>query len=90
MLIRYVDITSILVEAQKAVDDAKISDDLRSVAFQKAVEALSQRIAEPKTGTASSRPGSTVVAHSGGSGTEKIVGRLALTAEAIGEISFRQ
>jgi len=80
------DITSILVEAQKAVDDAKISDDLRSIAFGKAVEALSQRIGEPQAGAAPVRRSSVSAAHTGESGTEKIGGRLGLAAEVIGEI----
>ena len=34
-------ISEILIQAQKAVDEAKVSDDLRTVAFGKAVEMLS-------------------------------------------------
>src|SRR5947207_15191995 len=34
-------ILEILIEAQKAVDEAKLSEDLRTVAFGKAVEMLS-------------------------------------------------
>ncbi len=33
-------ISEILIQAQKAVDEAKVSDDLRTVAFDKAVEML--------------------------------------------------
>ena len=80
-------VQDILIQAQKAVDEGKISGDLRAVAFQKAIELLSQDSGvkgKALPTTSAQRPG----ALPGGaeSGTEKISRKLGLSPDAVGEI----
>ncbi|MFN2477245.1 MAG: hypothetical protein ABR526_13000 [Chthoniobacterales bacterium] len=80
------DIRQILIDAQKAVDESGISDDLRQLAFQKAVDALSRADQAPvvgPSGIAHAKPAADVPA---GSGSEKITRRLGIAAEVVGEI----
>jgi hypothetical protein len=78
------DISKILIQAQKVVDEAKISEDLRGIAFGKAVELLAQektpikQFAAPATASPTAGAGEVVV--------EKIARKLDLSMDSTGEV----
>ena len=81
-------IQEILIQAQKAVDEAKISEDLRKVAFDKAVEMLTgQSTAIPNAhGAVASKARSTAISGGEESVVAKIARKLGFPAETIAEI----
>jgi hypothetical protein len=82
------DIKEVLLEAQRAVDEAKVSEDLRQIAFGKAVEILSG--AQAKSATAEQGAGKSLLAamhgSAEGSPVDKIVRKTGLAEHAVGEI----
>jgi len=81
-------IQEILIQAQKAVDEAKISEDLRKVAFDKAVEMLTgQSTAIPNAhGAVPSRARSMPTSGGEEPVVAKIARKLGFPAETIAEI----
>jgi hypothetical protein len=81
-------IQEILIQAQKAVDEAKISEDLRKVAFDKAVEMLTgQSTAIPNAhGAVPSKARSMPISGGEEPVVAKIARKLGFPAETIAEI----
>jgi hypothetical protein len=87
MVVYDMDISDILSKAQKAIDDAKISEDLRQVAFQQTVQLLSQEAGI--VGTGSAPIGAQRSASSEGNdegGVDKIARKMGLPRECINEV----
>jgi len=81
-------ISDLLIQAQAAVDDAKISEDLRQVAFQQSVELLSREaglaaVASPLRGATHSAPGVNEVSEGA---VQKIERKVGLPQALIGEV----
>ncbi len=78
------DVESILAGAVKAVTDAKVPDDLKSVAFEKAVDLLAGRVG-PAPAAAQSAPGATSAATvvTSGSPLDRLVVRLGLPHDVV-------
>jgi hypothetical protein len=77
------DITDILIAAKKAVDDAKVPAELRTAAFEKAVEIISRDATSGR-----SPPGSSNTGRAAGAGealVAKIARKLDLPADSIAE-----
>jgi hypothetical protein len=77
------DVESILSGAVKAVTDAKVPDDLKSVAFEKAVDLLAGRIA-PAAAVANGTTGAAAApAPTAGSQLERLAARLGLPHDVV-------
>jgi hypothetical protein len=82
-------ILNILIEAQKAVDEAKVAEDLRSAAFQKAVEMLSGQVTPipVRGGPALLRTGAPTTVTAGDEAlVAKIARKLTISTDTIAEV----
>ena len=82
------DVTNVLASAAKAVEDARVDSDLRSVAFQKAVDLIAGASAPPMRLQASAPALAAVaaggsLAGSGGSPLERLTTRLRLSRDVV-------
>lgn len=78
------DVESILAGAVKAVTDAKVPDDLKSMAFEKAVDLLAGRVS-PAPVAAPSAPGAAVATPTVASGSQldRLAARLGLPHDVV-------
>ena len=76
------------MRAQKAIEEAKISEDLREVAFQQSVELLSREAGLAAIGSASTgaQPSGRAADEVGESAVQKIARKVGLPPTSIGEI----
>jgi len=77
------DVESILADAVKAVTDAKVPDDLKSIAFEKAVDLLAARIS-PQPAAPQSAGGATSAAPTAvGSQLDRLAARFGLAHDVV-------
>lgn len=84
------DVDKVLSEALRAIDEAKIPPELRSVAFEKAVDLISGNGRQHGTANGASQTSSqqreSTVTTSAGNAVDRIAARLKLDPEVVGEV----
>jgi hypothetical protein len=80
------DVEAILAGAVKAVADAKVPDDLRSMAFEKAVDLLAGRTAPAAVASVAPASAVPIALPAGGDVLGKLAARLDLSREVVEEV----